>query len=554
VDSFPVDGMPKGRWRKSRANGGNGGNAAGRRQRFKKKGGWPQRIRSHLAEDLEPGEPGEEPVEEVKETISFQQLTPEQQTAATRALSGESLFLTGAAGTGKSFLLRYLIQELQELYPGQVAVTASTGVAASHLAGQTLHSFAGIGLGTGSFASLKKKVQKAAVAERWKKTRVLVVDEISMLDSRLLDLLSKLASAVRGNTAAFGGLQVLLCGDFLQLPPVQERGKSAQFCFHAAAWRQAGLEEGTVLLRQPVRQQADAAFAEVLNEMRVGIVSEKANAMLASCHVKVKTPPADGILPTRLYCLNRNVDAENAKRLAQLPGEEVVLRARDQVPRRCSALQRSALDRKVPALLKLKPGAQVIHLRNEPSLGLVNGHRGRVEAFEGGMPVVRFDNGKRVCIGVQKFTQGSGSSSLTRFQVPLKLGWALTVHKAQGMTLTRAELQLDDAFEAGQSYVALSRLTGTEGLWLRGKMALGCRAHPEVLRFYEAAQCGKLPAAKLDPAKAAQCGKLPAAKLDPAKVASPLLALPGPQRLQRKRAAGLTPSPKRQRNVGSANQ
>jgi len=466
--------------------------AARSKQSWRKRG---RRIRSRVAKESSNDEEGEtvEEVEHAKEEpIHLEQLTPEQRDAAKRAIQGENLFLTGAAGTGKSFLLRYLIHELEQRFPEQVAVTASTGVAASHLAGQTLHSFAGIGIGCSTLAAALKKVkQNPGAVSRWQQMKVLVVDEISMIDADLLELISGVASNLRGNRAAFGGLQVLLCGDFLQLPPVQERGtKSKSFCFHAKAWREAKLEQGTILLRDAVRQQGDTDFAEVLNEMRLGIVSEKAKAMLESCHVNSKPAPSDEILPTKLYCLNRDVDRENAERLAKLPGAAKNLWSQDKIPRRATPAQRAALDRKVPQRLSLKVGAQVIHLCNDPAMGLVNGHRGCVEAFEKGKPVVRFDNGKKICIGVHQFVQGQGSKALKRFQVPLKLGWALTVHKAQGMTLTRAELQLDNVFEVGQSYVALSRLTGTQGLWIRGqpKLESSCRAHPDVLRFYEEAK------------------------------------------------------------------
>lgn len=470
--------------------GGRGGGWRGAKSNWKKRG-W--RIPSRVAKEEEgDAEPVDESQAAKEEPLRPEQLTPEQRRAAERALGGENLFLTGAAGTGKSFLLRYLIQELEQRFPEQVAVTASTGVAASHLAGQTLHSFAGFGVETAPVKALKKVKQQSAAVKRWEETRVLIIDEISMVDAHLLDLVSSVASSVRKNRDAFGGLQVIFCGDFLQLPPVQERGarSTKAFCFTAKAWQKANLHDGTVLLRDAVRQQGDGAFAEVLNEMRLGIVSAKAKAMLTRCNVKVKPSPRDGIIPTKLYCLNRDVDKENAKRLAQLPGEAMNLLARDRLPRRVSAQQRVALDRKVPSQLSLKVGAQVIHLKNDPALGLVNGHRGCVEGFEDGKPVVRFDHGKKVCIGVHRFTQGQGASRLERFQVPLKLGWALTVHKAQGMTLTRAELQLDNVFEAGQSYVALSRLTGTQGLWIRGAAQLesSCRAHPEVLSFYQEAE------------------------------------------------------------------
>ncbi|CAL1151779.1 unnamed protein product [Cladocopium goreaui] len=256
-----------------------------------------------------------------------------------------------------------------------------------------------------------------------------------------------------------------------------------------------------------------------------------------------------------LASLNRDVDRENAARLSQLPGSARILRSQDRIPKRASAAQRASLDRKVPERLSLKVGAQVIHLCNDPAMGLVNGHRGRVEAFEGGKPVVRFDNGKRICIGVHKFTQGQGSKSLERYQVPLKLGWALTVHKAQGMTLTRAELQLDNVFEVGQSYVALSRLTGTEGLWIRGALNLesSCRAHPEVLRYYQDAKQRSLAACQSTPAmkpiepkpvkpvtSASKCsGKAERCMVEPVEAAGRVVASPGPHGKRPRPAATL---------------
>ncbi|CAE8640799.1 unnamed protein product [Polarella glacialis] len=305
-----------------------------------------------------------------------------------------------------------------------------------------------------------------------------------MLDGDLFSALDAIAASVRGQRKPFGGMQLLLCGDFLQLPPVQGRGQS----------KRNGLNSGTVMLRESVRQAGDTVFADILNEVRLGVVSERAEALLAACHVSVKPPPDDQIVPTKLYCLNKNVDVENAARLGKLPGQPFVLRCKDHFKGVRDLSRRNMLiallDKKVPAELKLKVGAQVIMVKNQPALGLVNGSRGRVEAFREGRPVVRFDNGRTVCVGTERFEHKTASASLLRLQVPLKLGWALTVHKAQGMTLSRAELQVDEAFEAGQSYVALSRLTGTAGLWMRGGgiSRYNTHAHPDVLDFYERAE------------------------------------------------------------------
>mmetsp|Transcript_93271 Transcript_93271/g.263693 ORF Transcript_93271/g.263693 Transcript_93271/m.263693 type:complete len:679 (+) Transcript_93271:60-2096(+) len=483
-------------WRPPGGKGGRrrkGGGKGGGKRRGKGGGKGKALPKCYAVEDTGP-EVEDDSVTEAQPPIEESQLTGEQRTAAARALRGESLFLTGAAGTGKSFLLRYLVQELEKLFPGLVAVTAPTGIAASNVGGQTIHSFAGVGFGDDPLPKLVRKVEKSKDAiKRWQSTRVLVLDEVSMLDAHLFESLNAIARKFRNSPLPFGGLQLIFCGDFLQLPPVQAKGERQRlFCFQAKGWAECGLDGGTVILQEAVRQAGDPGFARVLTEVRRGVVSPEAEALLASCSTDVKPTPDDGIVPTKLYCTNKNVDAENAKQLARLPGQEVLFRARNTCgtrdPRRKLALN-TMLDKKVPAELRLKQGAQVILVKNQPLLGLVNGSRGVVDAFRDRRPVVRFDNGQSVSIGLERFQHGSGASSITRIQVPLKLGWALTVHKAQGMTLTRGELQVDDAFEAGQAYVALSRLTSTAGLWIRGSglSATNTRAHPEVLGFYKMA-------------------------------------------------------------------
>jgi len=434
--------------------------------------------------------------------IEAEDLTEEQQAAAQRALAGESLFLTGAAGTGKSFLLRYLVQELQLMHPNAVAITASTGIAAANIGGQTIHSFSGIGLGKGTARHLLNTVKKSATAvRRWQTTRVLVIDEISMLDGEIFSALEDIAAHFRrgngGPKIPFGGLQLILCGDFLQLPPVQGRGeREKMFCFQTKAWTKCGLDRGKVILRQSVRQAADAVFATILNDVRIGRVSALAEEKLAECNVDCKPPPTDGIVPTKLYCLNRNVDAENNAQLERLDGEKRTFVAKDVFKGCRSSRERAILqdvaERRSPSFLTIKVGAQVILTKNQPTIKLVNGSRGVVESFHNGYPLVRFDTGVAARIGLETSSTQYGTSEIQRIQVPLKLGWALTVHKAQGMTLSRAELQVDNAFEAGQVYVALSRLTSLNGLWIRGKglSVKNTRASSEVLSFYSAPEAG----------------------------------------------------------------
>ena len=444
--------------------------------------------------------------------ISKSALNEEQTAASQRVLSGQNVFLTGAAGVGKSFLLRYVIQELERRYPEGVAVCAPTGIAASHVQGVTIHSWSGIGLGRGSKDTLLQKViSNGAACGRWTGAKVLVIDEISMLDSNLFDALDFIGRGVRlCPSQPFGGLQLVVCGDFFQLPPVSLGQWGAGFAFEAAAWQGADIR--TIELRTIVRQSGDTAFINLLNPVRSGVCSAATTAALAACHVDVKPPPTDvngcRILPTKLYCKNANVDAENATHLAQLPGAAVPFRAVDTVKGSPDSdnLKRlkELIEKKAVGNLELKIGAQCLLTKNMPELRLVNGSRGVVVSFQEvrcdgfgvpqgqyTCPVVQFDSGQRLAVQPSSFFQGGPGGALARIALPLKLAWALTVHKSQGMSLSRAELMLSDAFAEGQVYVALSRVTSLEGLWICGGRITQAvvKAHPSVLAFYRRVGC-----------------------------------------------------------------
>eukprot|EP00928_Gymnodinium_smaydae_P040769 TRINITY_DN2761_c0_g1_i1.p1 TRINITY_DN2761_c0_g1~~TRINITY_DN2761_c0_g1_i1.p1 ORF type:complete len:687 (+),score=96.16 TRINITY_DN2761_c0_g1_i1:62-2062(+) len=446
--------------------------------------------------------PPPQPVPNVEESA----LTEDQRRAALRVLDGGHVFITGAAGTGKSVLLRYIIQRLSQdgTSPEQLAVTAPTGLAAANIGGVTTHSWAGVRLGVGSPRRLLEVVRRnPAALRRWREASALVIDEVSMLSPALFEALDYIGREVRNSQKPFGGLQLILSGDFLQLPPIVT-GKSTNvesqqrqiFCFQSEAWQRCRLTESTILLDSMVRQAGDADFAEKLNEIRKGKLSPDVLRALQSCSSETKgPPPKDEILPTKLYCHNKDVDKENAARLSELPGEAVIFSAKNEYAAEHdmetqsaqASLLRTILNKRVPSTLQLKVHAQVILVKNMPHAGLVNGSRGIVVDFRKGFPVVRFDTGQTLLIRKDSFQVRGGGVTLSRKQVPLKLGWALTVHKAQGMTLSRAELRIDSAFEAGMSYVALSRLTGTDGLWISGKGIDSTKtwAHPAALQFYE---------------------------------------------------------------------
>jgi ATP-dependent DNA helicase PIF1 len=392
-------------------------------------------------------------------------------------------------------MLKRIIAELRLRHPETaVAVTASTGIAATHIDGQTLHSFAGVGLAKEAPEALAQMVTKnKAATKRWRDLRTLVIDEVSMLNGDFLTKLEAVARATRMDQRAFGGVQLLFVGDFLQLPPVMQTGG---FAFESPAWAAAGVE--TCVLTEVVRQAGDARFTALLNEIRVGRLSHASEAILATCVVGAagagKPRPTDGIKPTKLFCKNQNVDAINLVELGRLEGESRVFEAVDEFVRRPSSSGEAKvleeIEKKAPLRLELKVGAQVTLTKNMPAVRLVNGSRGIVTALAGGSgatagPVVRFDNGVEMPVAVEKVYYGGPEGSVNRKQLPLKLAWALTIHKSQGMTLSRAEVEMQGAFENGHTYVALSRVVSLEGLWLTSPVTQrNVMANRKILDFY----------------------------------------------------------------------
>jgi ATP-dependent DNA helicase PIF1 len=356
---------------------------------------------------INPYTPSTSPVNPTTPRIDPSSLNPEQRTAADKILAGQNVFLTGAAGVGKSFLINYVLQGLEEKYPNgrgaEVVVAAPTGIAATHIGGVTIHSWSGIGLGKGGAAALVPKVTKnAASCARWRRAQVLVIDEVSMLDGLLFEALDAIGRTVRGNRhEPFGGLQLLLCGDFFQLPPISLRWGGG-FAFEAPAWRKAHIQ--TIELKTVVRQSGDLEFVRILGQVRLGACPSFVTQALAACHLSKKPLPTDGIIPTKLYCTNKNVDAENTLELNQLAGRPVSYPAKDDFKGSYQAsVQKTisdAMDKKIPSILHFKVRAQVMLTKNMPEFHLVNGSRGLVLSFEkeketdsDAYPVVHFTNG-----------------------------------------------------------------------------------------------------------------------------------------------------------------
>jgi len=409
----------------------------------------------------------------------------QQVKAIQTALGGKSLAIVGPGGTGKSVLISRLVKELRR-QGKRVAVTASTGIAAVNVGGITLHSFLGTGI-AGNRASMQKKMTAESFArakERIEPFRVIIVDEVSMLTGDFLDMMDWWLSLVRDmpqGTKPFGGFQLIFSGDVLQLPPViKNEVVKNKYAFQADAWKASGIV--TCVLTENFRQ-ADKEFRRHLMRVRRGYCPEDTVEFFAPCVLRKVEDP------TRLYPTNDEVRRVNERRLAELPGEDSVFAARfEGNPKWFTPLSEGCIAEKE---LRLKEGALVIVLKNFPSLGLFNGMRGVVTKILG-KSVEILPQGSDAPVAFQEtewdFKSADDRVLATMIQIPLKLAWALTIHKCQGMTLDSLEVNLTRCFERGQAYVALSRARTLEGLRLTVPLDQGMiRASKLAVRWWDEA-------------------------------------------------------------------
>ncbi|KAF4662511.1 hypothetical protein FOZ61_002403 [Perkinsus olseni] len=426
-------------------------------------------------------------------------MTSEQKKVVEAVLGGKSVFFTGGAGTGKSFVLHRLIRLLK---PEHTAVTSSTGLAASHLGGQTIHSFAGIGSGGRDAAALAQKIKRSPeLLGRWKRVKTLIMDEISMLDGRLFDKLEQIARLVRQDSRPFGGVQLVLTGDFLQLPPVSQtlpngKKEEASFCFEAKSWRKC--IHKTMVLKEIKRQEGDAIFTTMLNEIRRGICSQETQDVLSLVAKRKHSTLTGGVVASQLLPTRREVDAINERELARLSTPPTTFTAADTVYD-SSSLNLDVMCSARPKVV-LKVGAQVMLTKTfSPQKRLVNGSRGIIVRFTKApcLPVVKFlaTGDEEITIPLDEWvfystaTTGGRAVELgRRRQIPLQLAWALSIHKSQGMTLDCAVIKLDTIFEYGQAYVALSRCRSLDSVTINSasnNFRTAIRANPKCLKFYE---------------------------------------------------------------------
>lgn len=404
--------------------------------------------------------------------------------------TGASIFLTGQPGSGKTHTVNRYLKELAGAGIGYT-YTASTGIAATHGHGVTIHAWSGIGVReTLSRRDLEMIAANRRVSGRIEKASVLIIDEISMLPAQSLTLVDTVCRHVKGTHAPFGGLQVVFVGDFFQLPPVTRRrsepgkldfadgdeGFGAAFAHASSAWRD--LDPMVCYLSEQHRQD-DQPFLDVLDAIRTNACTGVHREQLAARMIDRDQLPARR---TRLFTHNASVDEINQQQLAKLDSETHTFTMTGKGPKTSiEALKRGCLS---PDTLALKQDAVVMFTKNDPAGRYVNGTLGLVEDFdpETGSPLVRTRSGKRIAAEpVTWKIEENGKEHASVTQVPLRLAWAITVHKSQGMSLDAAVIDLARAFEYGQGYVALSRLRKLSGLYLLGLNERALQVHPQAI-------------------------------------------------------------------------
>ncbi|CCV02569.1 helicase [Armadillidium vulgare iridescent virus] len=477
--------------------------------------------------------------------METEKLNNKQEKAYKMMVAGENIFITAPAGTGKTFLINYFCKTIDPIRT--VAITSTTGVSSLLIGGSTLHSYLGIGLGDGTTDQLFHKIvncSKGIKAAVWRKLQTLIIDEVSMLSPILFDKLECLARQIRGNNKPFGGIQLILSGDLLQLPVVKgggvaDNGSPLDFVTDASSWGRC-VGNNVVLLTEIMRQK-DPLFKEILLKIRVGCIDAQVKEVLNN-HISknVSIGEYDGdydeedyeedynpgvapapdveankeeselkIQPTKLFCLKRYVKALNDKELQKLENAGVKFKNFNALIKAFSSEEinsvkgrsksseaqfnflkdRFVKDCTTPQQLRICEGAQVMltYNINQP-MGLVNGSRGVITSFsEKKFPVVKFVNGLELEILPQtwEFSNDNGKKVGYFKQIPLKIAYALTVHSCQGATLDCAEVDLKDTFEHGQVYTALSRTRDLDSLVIKNLDFDKIKCHPRALDFYK---------------------------------------------------------------------
>jgi len=401
--------------------------------------------------------------------------------------TGVNVFLTGGPGAGKTYVINKYVKYLRDNNI-DVAVTASTGIAATHIGGMTIHSWSGIGIKNSlDKRGLNKIISSRYVAKRVKRAKVLIIEEISMLTGNTLSMVDVVCREIKENHKPFGGIQVIFAGDFFQLPPVVRReveentvsldinNQSDRFAFNSEVWERVN---PVICYLTEQHRQDDSDYLNILSAIRSG---EFNNSHLGSLQLRqARLHQIPNNIP-KLYSHNANVDLHNDSVLAKLQADTRSYTMRTLgFEMLTSALKRGCLS---PEILNLKIGASVMFTKNNPKEGYVNGTLGTVSGFdkEDGLPIVKTRKGRKIKVEPAEWTvEENGKIRAQISQLPLRLAWAITVHKSQGMNLDEAALDLSNVFEYGQGYVALSRIKRLSGLYILGWNERAFQVHPEI--------------------------------------------------------------------------
>lgn len=419
-------------------------------------------------------------------------LNEKQDEAFKAMINGKNIFITGPGGSGKSHVINLFVDYYKnniENLENKLYVTSSTGLSSLLINGITINQYAGIGTGEKDVDYYVKNIQKKKpVRERWKNTDVLIIDEISMINSKLFEKLDIIAQKIRKNNSPFGGIQIICSGDFLQLPPV----KSTDFCFESFTW---DITIEKIFYFDKIIRQNNIEFQNVLNKIRIGNIDNDVKKVLETCRNR-KLENKDGIIPTLLFSKKDIVKTYNDAKQQELidNGNKTVSynseyifssKIKEEVKQDYINLINSQFN--VQDNIVFSKYSQVMLNVNNIDEGLANGSRGIIIDFsEKDNPIVQFLNGKVLEIKRKDYKLEENKDNITKKQIPLIHAWAITIHKAQGMSLEYIQTDIGKSiFEYGQAYVVLSRIKTLEGLSLIDIDYSKIKANPKVIKFYD---------------------------------------------------------------------